>query len=250
MLCCSEWTAGWTRTPVFENWNVLVRDAEIVTILGTNGVGKTTFMRSILGGVPCCGGSLEIDGVRRAASDRRAKEINRKIAYVPEGRGILTRLTVRENLILGYRGERRTKMTRIEELLAVFPALLPLLDRRAGFLSGGEQQMLAIARGLMSRPQILLLDEPTLGLAPIMLQRIVESLRAMRSNLSVLVAEQNLPFSLAVSDRLYVVSTDGSMREIRTDAPHFRELVTAAYLGAGTNPLPSAKTRTVRGGGH
>jgi branched-chain amino acid transport system ATP-binding protein len=215
MLTCSNWSAGWNRVPVIHDWDVQVRPSEIVTILGTNGVGKSTFMKSLVGAVPIASGTLEVDG---------------PISYVPEGRGILSRLTVRENLILGYRGRRADRRGRIDEVLALFPALSALLARKAGFLSGGEQQMLAIGRGLMSQPSYLLLDEPTLGLAPIMLEHIVASLHSMRSSLSVLIAEQNLPFSLAVSDRLYVVG-DGGLQETNTGDPSFREVVTTAYLG-------------------
>ncbi len=213
--------AGYGNIIGINGVDISVDRGELVTLLGSNGAGKSTLLRTISGvieprdGVVRFGGE-EVSGMR---SDRL---VGRGLAHVPEGRQVLPRLTVDENLRLGayVRRDRDAIAVDLATVYERFPALAPRQRQKAGTLSGGEQQMLAIGRALMSRPTMLLLDEPSLGLAPLLVKQVfamIEQLR--RDGLTVLLVEQNATQSLAIADRGYVltrgkVSAAGSTREL------------------------------------
>ena len=199
-----------------------VAPGECVCLLGRNGVGKTTTMRSIMGLTPPSSGRVVWKGrdIRRAAPFRAAAL---GIGFVPEDRRIFADLTVWENLDVAARRARPDGFT-TERVFDLFPALRQLRDRAGGFLSGGEQQMLTIARTLMGNPELLLLDEPSEGLAPLVVDHLQEQIARLRSDgLTILLAEQNVDFSLNLADRVYVLEKghiryEGSAREFRENA--------------------------------
>ncbi|HEY1608809.1 MAG TPA: ABC transporter ATP-binding protein [Paraburkholderia sp.] len=214
-----------------------VEEGEIVTLLGANGAGKTTTLRSISGLVAPSRGQIRFTGV---AIERTAAEkiVRMGIAHVPEGRRIFPGLTVKENIMIGAsprgRVARRTLEAEVDEMYATFPDLRRLSDALGWSLSGGQQQMLAVARGLMSRPKLLLLDEPSLGLAPIIVQQLFATIRAIRERgTTVLLVEQNANMALSVADRGYVLSTGRVLVEGTPATLLNNEEVRAAYLGGG-----------------
>jgi branched-chain amino acid transport system ATP-binding protein len=210
-----------------------VRRGEIVTLIGANGAGKSSVLKSIMQLVPHAGGTLRVLGRDvKGLVTHRVVELG--AALVPEGRAIFGNLSVRENLLLGAFLNRRAAA--VEKNLArsveLFPRLGERIEQNAGTLSGGEQQMLAIARALMAEPQLLLLDEPSLGLAPKLVSQIFESIKEIaRSGITILLVEQNTRLALQVAQRAYVLVTgevvlSGACADLRTD-PRIRE----AYLG-------------------
>jgi branched-chain amino acid transport system ATP-binding protein len=209
-----------------------VAAGEIVTLVGGNGAGKTTLLRAISGVQPIAGGRIVFDGVEigRLAAHLR---VARGIAQVPEGRQVFAPLSVEDNLRLGaFRRGARHWAAGLQRIYALFPALAQYRDRPAGGLSGGQQQMLAIGRALMSEPRLLLLDEPSMGLAPVLVDQILDTVVALRRDgVTVLLVEQNVSAALAIADRAYVIETGrivlaGASRELARD-PRVRE----AYLG-------------------
>ncbi|HET9576829.1 MAG TPA: ABC transporter ATP-binding protein [Usitatibacter sp.] len=213
--------------------DVEVAPGELVCLIGANGAGKTTTLRAITGLVRRSGGRVLYDG--GDISTRRVHEIAKGgIALVPEGRGVFAQLTVDENLTMGAfaRKDRGAIAADAERAFTLFPRLKERRSQIAGTLSGGEQQMLAIARALMSRPRLLLLDEPSMGLAPLMVERIFEVVRTISSEgVTLLLVEQNARLALEVSHRGYVlegglVSFSGEAKSLLDD-PRVRE----AYLG-------------------
>ena len=188
---------------VLHGVSLSVADGEVLTILGRNGTGKTTLIRSIIGFTPPRQGTIRLKGddVTGWPSYRL---VERGMALVPQGRRVFPSLTVRENLEVARRGNGRWSVDRVQEL---FPRLRERAGNRANKLSGGEQQMLAIARALMSNPSLLLLDEPTEGLAPLLVRevgRVIGELQ--REGLSILLVEQNLPMALSVANRVHILS--------------------------------------------
>src|SRR5690606_13458063 len=182
-----------------------VNEGEIVTLLGANGAGKSTTLRSISGLTGVTRGDILLSGepITRTAAEQI---VRLGVAHVPEGRRIFPGLTVRENIMIGASGRgrvpRRQLDREVEEMYAIFPDLLRLSDALGWSLSGGQQQMLAVARGLMSCPRVLLLDEPSLGLAPIIVQQLFATIRSIRERgTTVLLVEQNANMSLSVADR-------------------------------------------------
>ena len=210
-----------------------VEEGEIVALLGANGAGKTTTLRAISGLLPIRAGDLFFAGtnLRKHGADAIARL---GIAHVPEGRRVFTRMTVRENLELGGYAvsSRRELDSRIEDALSIFPRLRERIVQRAGTLSGGEQQMLAIGRGLVARPRLLVLDEPSLGLAPLIAAQIFEVLRDIhRRGTTIVLVEQNAHAALALADRGYVLR-NGEIARNDTAANLARDpAVIAAYLG-------------------
>jgi len=211
-----------------------VRQGEVVTIIGANGAGKSTLLKSIVGLEPVASGKVLIDG-KDCTYVAGHKRVGLGVAMSPEGRGVFPDQTVRENLALGaYSRKDRAARTEgeIEREFARFPRLKERQHQLAGTLSGGEQQMLAISRALMSDPRLLLLDEPSLGLAPLIIKDIFTAIRQLReSGLTILLVEQMAKQALGVADRAYVLETgcitlEGSGREL-LDNPK----VKAAYLG-------------------
>jgi branched-chain amino acid transport system ATP-binding protein len=225
-------TARYGRFEALNGINLTVEEGEVVCVLGANGAGKTTTLRAISGTVRTSGDVL----FAGAPLARRPEAVARAgIAHVPEGRGTFAELTVRENLRLGahVRRDRTTVKADRARLLERFPVLADRLGQRAGTLSGGEQQQLALARALMQRPRLLLLDEPSLGLAPLVVAELFRTIGELneREALSVLVVEQNANLALARSSRAYVlevgrVAVAGASAELRRN-----ESVRSSYLG-------------------
>jgi branched-chain amino acid transport system ATP-binding protein len=210
-----------------------VDDGEIVAVLGANGAGKTTTLRAVSGTVRKRG-QIIFDG-RSIAGQSPHAVARRGIAHVPEGRGLFAELTVWENLRMGayIRGERRTLKQEAGRVVGYFPWMGERRDQQAGTLSGGEQQMLALARALVSRPKLLMLDEPSLGLAPTVIQeffRIVKELNES-DGLTVLVVEQNATLALDAADRAYVLEVGKVAIEGASDELRRNEAVRKSYLG-------------------
>jgi branched-chain amino acid transport system ATP-binding protein len=204
--------AAYGAVRVIEDVSLNVAGAETVVLLGTNGNGKSTLMKCIMGIVRPSAGRIvaEIDGVKHDLVGRRTEDIvDLGIALVPEGRRLFPRLTVEENLLLGaFRPAARAQMkANLEVCFETFPRLLERRSQLAGSLSGGEQQMLALGRALMLAPKILLIDEPSVGLAPILVSRTVDKIKEMkeRYQLTVLMAEQNFTQAIRIADRGYVI---------------------------------------------
>ena len=227
--------AYYGRVHALKGVDIEVNDGEIVTLIGANGAGKSTLMMTICGNPRARDGSITFAG--RDITRLPTHEIARlKLAQAPEGRRIFSRMTVLENLQMGATtGESATFGADLERVLALFPRLKERLDQRGGTLSGGEQQMLAIARALMSRPRLLLLDEPSLGLAPLIVRQIFDAIKTLnsREGLTVFLVEQNAFHALRLANRGYVmvngrITLSGSGREL-LDHPEIK----AAYLEGG-----------------
>jgi branched-chain amino acid transport system ATP-binding protein len=210
-----------------------VRAGEIVALVGGNGAGKTTLLRCLSGVQPAAAGRVLFEGadITRWAPHRR---VAAGIAQVPEGRQVFAPLSVEDNLRLGaWRRGRAEAAQGIEEVFAMFPVLAEKRAAQAGGLSGGQQQMLAIGRALMSRPRLLLLDEPSMGLAPLLVDRIMQAVAALRrdAGVTVLLVEQNAVAALSIADRGYVIET-GRIGRSGTGAELLRDpAVREAYLG-------------------
>ena len=210
-----------------------VNAGEIVTLIGANGAGKTTILRVISGMKPPTSGSVRFAGQdvsRVAAHDMVA----RGVSHVPEGRQVFPFMTVKENLSLGaYTPRARANVKQLmAEQLALFPRLEERLNQLAGTLSGGEQQMVAIARGLMAQPKLLLLDEPSLGLAPKIVEEVFEKIQEVRrTGITMLIVEQNVVSALSISDRGYVVQNGAVLLADVAKNLLSNEMVRAAYLG-------------------
>jgi urea transport system ATP-binding protein len=205
-------------SPVLSRLSLTVGEGEVVCVMGRNGVGKTTLLRAIVGLLPLRGGSIELRG-ERIGHLPPYERVRRGIGYVPQGREIFPLLTVRENLALGARRPRPAPAA-LEYVLSLFPALGGLLDRRGGDLSGGQQQQLAIARMLLGDPALLLLDEPTEGIQPSVVQEIAGVLLRLKGERrrSILLVEQYLEFARAIGDRYYVVDKGGVALEADRDS--------------------------------
>jgi branched-chain amino acid transport system ATP-binding protein len=222
--------AGYLGERVIEGIDVEVRTGEAVAIVGSNGAGKTTLFRAIAGLLPSIEGRVVFDG--KVLTRRPAHRIARSgIAYVPAERHLFPAMTVKTNLALGAYPKRPHRET-LEIVCELFPRLQERMNQRAGTLSGGEQQMLAVGRALMARPQLLMLDEPTTGLAPKIAQSAFEALDGLkRSGMTLLIAEQQVPLALSVADRCYVLE-NGRIRLEGVPAELERNPdVQRAYLG-------------------
>lgn len=210
---------------------IKVYPGEFVTLIGANGAGKSSLLGAVAGLVARDEGEITLAG--DAITHRRTDEIVRSgVALCPEGRGILPRMTVKENLQLGAYHRRRNIARNLERVFALFPVLKERRRQMAGTMSGGQQQMLSIGRALMSEPRLLMLDEPSLGLAPIVVQEIFETIAALaRDGTTVLLAEENARKALRFADRAYVLETGRIVLE--DSAAHLldHDDVTAAYLG-------------------
>jgi branched-chain amino acid transport system ATP-binding protein len=232
MLEVIDLQAGYGGTRVLRGINMRVGTGEIVAVLGANGVGKTTLNNALSGVLAGVTGEIRFDG-ERIDGARPSRIIDAGLIHVPEGRRVFPNMTVRENLELGgYRRGRTNRADNIERVFATFPRLRERAGQVAGTLSGGEQQMLAIGRGLMGEPRLLILDEPSLGLSP----RLVEDMfglvgRLNAEGLAIMLVEQNVVQSLEIASRAYViengrVALQGTAREVADD-PDLRR----TYLG-------------------
>jgi branched-chain amino acid transport system ATP-binding protein len=211
-----------------------VREGEVICLIGANGAGKTTSLKAIAGVLPAAAGSVRLSG-----TDVTALPVHRRarlgMALVPEGRGVFPRLTVEENLAMGAycRGDRDGIAVDLERVQGMFPRLRERRGQSAGTLSGGEQQMLAIARALMGRPRLLLLDEPSMGLAPLAVAKIFETIRLIaEQGMTLLIVEQNAKLALEFSHRGYVLEGGRIAHQDDSSALLASPRVRAAYLGA------------------
>ncbi len=232
MLEVKGLVAGYGAFQVLHGLDISVRAGEVVAVLGSNGVGKTTLNRALSGLVRARAGQIRFEG-RDITHVDHADIVRAGLIQVPEGRKVFPTLTVRENLVLGSYARGRAERGRsLEMVLETFPRLRERLRQHAGSMSGGEQQMLAIGRGLMSRPRLLILDEPSLGLSPLLTEELFALIeRLHQQGLSILLVEQNVPQSLAIATRAYVlehgrVALSGTAAAL-SDDPRLR----AAYLG-------------------
>jgi branched-chain amino acid transport system ATP-binding protein len=233
MLKVSDVSAGYGQTVILTNISLTVRRGEVVTIIGSNGAGKTTLLRAISGLVKPTTGSIEFGGER---IDRLAPAdiVGRSLVMVPEARQLFPAMSVRDNVLMGcyHPAVRKGAAQRFDEVLDLFPRVRERLDQLAGSLSGGEQQMVAIARGLMARPKLLMLDEPSLGLAPIIVQQVFDIIDSIcKSGTTVLLVEQKAFHALKIADRAYVIgngriAVENTGSNLLAD-PHIK----TAYLG-------------------
>jgi branched-chain amino acid transport system ATP-binding protein len=224
--------AGYGGTEILRGIDFAVHSGEIVTVLGANGTGKSTLSMTISGVVRPWQGAIRFKGAA-IERERPAEIVSRGLIHVPEGRRIFPDMTVRENLDLGsYRRARNHRAINRERVFSIFPRLSERQAQRAGTLSGGEQQMLAIGRGLMAEPELLLLDEPSLGLSPLLVEELFTLIKAIHAQgVALLLIEQNVVQSLEVAQRAYILDNgrfvlDGPAAKIEKD-PALRR----AYLG-------------------
>jgi urea transport system ATP-binding protein len=206
VLALHDAAISYGESVVVEGAGLEVGPGQVVCLMGRNGAGKTTLMKSIMGTLPLRRGSISLFGrdVRRWPAYRRARA---GIGYVPQGRGIFPYLSVLDNLHIGLEPVQGRDSGQIEEVLTLFPVLRQMAGRPAGLLSGGQQQQLAIARALVGRPRLLLLDEPTEGIQPSIVEEIEQVIASLRGRLSVLLVEQFLDFALGVADHCYVLES-------------------------------------------
>ncbi len=231
--------AGYGAVRVLESVSIEVGDGQTVALLGTNGNGKSTLLKCVMGIVRPSAGSItaEIDGARHELVGRATEAIvDLGIAFVPEGRRLFPRLSVTENLMLGaFRRAARAAIGRnLEFCFETFPRLRERRRQLAGSMSGGEQQMLALARALMSAPRILLIDEPSVGLAPLLVSRVIDKIRELKEGyqLTVLMAEQNFTQAIRIADRGYVIVHGQIAFEGKSAAElNNNELIRQFYLG-------------------
>ena len=232
ILSCLKLDAGYGPAPVLQNVSLAVRSGEMVALLGANGAGKSTAMLSMSGLLRPVDGAIILDDERIDGLPAHLIAA-RGLALVPEGRQMFTELTVRDNILLGaYTRPDADARTEVEALLRRFPRLRDRVDSRAGLLSGGEQQMVAIARGLMAKPRILLLDEPSLGLAPAMISELFAVLADLRDEgVTILLVDQMAALALKVADRGYVLESGKIVHEESAEALAHDPALEAAYLG-------------------
>ena len=227
MLNVQGLCTGYGRIPILNGVSFAVQVGEFIGILGHNGMGKTTLLKALMGFLPATAGTVRFDGhdVTTAEPYQRARL---GLGYVPQGREIFPGLTVHDNLRMGCTKENGSEQEIIEEVLEEFPRLKPLLDRSGGALSGGEQQLLALARCLCGKPRLILLDEPTEGIQPSIIDEIVEVLQRLRdkSGLTMILVEQNLDFIAALSRRILIIQKGAITRELRPD-----DLADASLVG-------------------
>jgi branched-chain amino acid transport system ATP-binding protein len=231
MLEVIDLCAGYGSIPVLYDVSLSIASGESIGILGHNGMGKTTLLKSLIGALPASSGTVRFSGedITKLAPHARAR---RGMAYVPQGREIFPALSVYDNLRLGLIKTGQRPAEALERLLGDFPRLKPLLDRAGGSLSGGEQQLLALARALAGNPTLLLLDEPTEGIQPSIIEEIAETLVLLRerSKLTIVLVEQNLDFIAAVSQRVVVIRRGQIGGEIPPEHLHDLDIM-SQYAG-------------------
>jgi branched-chain amino acid transport system ATP-binding protein len=225
-------TSHYGRIPALKGIDLAVAEGELLALVGANGAGKTTLLRAISGVQPTSGGTVRFAGedITRAAPSRR---VRLGIAQVPEGRQMFGPLAVEDNLMLGgYTRAKTEAAAEIEQVYALFPVLAQRRKQPAGTLSGGQQQMLAIGRALVAKPRLLLLDEPSMGLAPLLVDEIFRAVAALkRAGTTIFLVEQNAHAALAIADRGYVLETGRIVLQDSGAALLANERVKQAYLG-------------------
>jgi branched-chain amino acid transport system ATP-binding protein len=242
MLEIRNVSAGYAGAVVLHGVNLTVGQGEMVALVGANGAGKTTLLKTISGLVTPSEGSVHIAESALGGMNSVAR-VQLGLAHVPEGRQIFGDLTVRENLEIGAYTQlaklpRAEYDERIADVLHMFPVLQEKIDLAAGGLSGGQQQMLAIGRGLMLKPTLLLLDEPSLGLSPLLVTEIFRTLKSLRERgVAILLSEQNARLSLAIADRGYVIETGKIVREGTGAELLVSSDIMERYLGVGTSSI-------------
>jgi len=233
MLDVRGLSAGYGAVTVLRDVSLHVGPGEVVALVGANGAGKSTLVKAVSGLLRPGSGAVLLDGQPVHALPVAAR-VRRGIVHVPEGRQVFAGLTARENLALGAHLDRSDLAARITDACAAFPDLRARLDQPAGAFSGGQQQMLAIARGLMARPRLLMLDEPSLGLAPLLVAEVFRLVAALRTRgIAVLLAEQNARAALAVADRGVVIENGRVVMEGAASALLASPEIAARYLGTG-----------------
>lgn len=234
MLSIDNVSSGYGAVLAVKDVSMHVRHGEVVVLIGANGAGKSTLLRTVSGALKPKRGQIlyqdqKIDGIKPHTI------VKMGVVQIPEGRGILSRMTVRENLEMGafLRSDKKGIAKDLDQVFEKFPRLKERLSQNAGTLSGGEQQMLAIGRALMAKPQLLLMDEPSLGLAPVLVEFIIETIHELRAKdgYTILLVEQNANQALAVADRGYVMETGRIVLEGDSQALRDNEAVQKAYLG-------------------
>ena len=215
MLKVNELHAGYGRIPILNGVNLDVAEGQVLGILGHNGMGKTTLIKTLMGFIDTTQGTIQLEGqdITRASPNRRARA---GFGYVPQGRDIFPRMTVRDNLRFAVAASGSTSKTKVDEILDQFQRLAPLMDREGGALSGGEQQILAIARCLCADPKLMFLDEPTEGIQPSIIEQIAEllSMLKQKSQLTIVLVEQNLEFVSSLSDRVAIIQKGTIVNEL------------------------------------
>jgi branched-chain amino acid transport system ATP-binding protein len=243
LLSVTDLHARYGRIPILNGIQLDVAAGEFVGVLGHNGMGKTTLLKTLMGFVPARRGRITFDGTDLTQAPPYARA-RRGLGYVPQGREIFPGLSVRDNLRMGFAG--RGADERIDAILQTFPRLTPLLDRRGGALSGGEQQLLAIARCLAGNPKLILFDEPTEGIQPSIIEELVVVLRHLHQTqgLTILLVEQNLGFIAELSRRVLLIQKGMILRELRPGELHHADVlnefvgVSVADDGAPRQPAP------------
>ncbi len=227
MLKLQDYNVAYGQSRVINDMNLEIGEGEIVSLVGRNGMGKTTLLKSLVGMVPQQSGVITLDG-KDISSLESHDRVDSGIGFVPQGRMIFSTMTVSENIITGLTTTGEKKIP--EDLYDIFPVLKEMGKRRGGNLSGGQQQQLAIARALASRPKLLILDEPTEGIQPSIIREMVHTLRRIRDErgLSILVSEQVLSFALDVSDRVMVIEKGDIVHQESSATADQKKI--AAYL--------------------
>lgn len=229
MLQVQQVDAYYGDSLILHDVSLEVPSEQVVCLLGRNGVGKTTFMKTLMGLVPARQGTINFDdeNITEYRTSQRAKS---GLGYVPQGRGIFPYLSVYENLLMGFEMTGQIESAALDEMYSLFPVLKEMRHRVAGTLSGGQQQQLAIARALVGRPKMLLLDEPTEGIQPSIMQEIEEVILTLqaRGNISILVVEQFLDFALGVADYFYIMETGTIVQEGPVET--FTDEIAKTYL--------------------
>jgi len=232
MLEVKDLKAGYGQAKVLHGVSLKIGEGELVALLGSNGAGKSTLNNNVSGIYKPFAGSIRFDGIEIAGA-RSEEIVDRGLIQVPEGRRVFPNMTVRENLELGsYRRATPNRARNIDRVVAIFPRLKERFDQYAGTLSGGEQQMLAIGRGLMAEPRLLILDEPSLGLSPLLVEEMFALIQKLRAEgLAIFLVEQNVVQSLEIADRAYVmenglITVEGPAQDLMHD-----EELRRSYLG-------------------
>ena len=233
MLAVAGLKAAYGRIPILHGIDLNVAEGEFVGILGHNGMGKTTFLKTLIGLLRPTGGSIELNGKNITRMPAYKRNLN-GMGYVPQGRDIFPNLTVLDNLRIAFAMHKVEEEKVLEEVLEVFPRLKPLLARSGRVLSGGEQQILALARCLCGSPSLLLLGEPTEGIQPSIIEEIIEILQGLRTsrNLTIILVEQNLDFIASLSQRVHIIQRGQLVNEVSPDQLYNPELV-REFVGMG-----------------